>query len=128
MGVPITKPSTIYAIRCKINGRLYIGRTHQFQKRLREHFANLRNGAKICSPTGRTNHLMQSDYKLFGEQAFEVYILEEQVPPDLCQEREAYWIEQYRSTDPRYGYNKRDEKPKIPEPKKGLPPCCNFTK
>ena len=34
MGWPITKPSTIYAIRCTKTGRVYIGRTYRFEARI----------------------------------------------------------------------------------------------
>ena len=127
MGWPITKPSTIYAIRCKENGRVYIGRTYRFEARIREHFYELRKGQKCCyshDRTGRVKSLFQADYNRYGEKAFEVYILEENVSPEKCKEREAHWIAEYHSSDPLYGYNKLDEQDKasVPEPKRCLPP------
>lgn len=126
MGWPITHPSTIYAIRCKPNSRVYIGRTYRLEKRIREHFTELRRGQKTAFvyKGPRALSMFQTDYNKYGEDAFEVYILEQDVPPEKCKEREAYWISEYHSVDPRYGYNRYDEhlKPIGPVPKAGLPP------
>ena len=127
MGWPITKPSTIYAIRCTKTSREYIGRTCRLEERIREHFYELRKGQKnyYSADSGeRVASIFQKDYIKYGEDAFEVYILEENVPPELCKEREAFWIAEYHSSDPVYGYNKLDEQDKfvMREPKRGFPP------
>ena len=111
MGWKITKPSCIYAIRCKANGRLYIGRTYRLSARIREHFSDLRNGYKVGSIRTSENLVnFQSDFDKYGEDAFEVFVLQENVSPDLCKATEAKWISEYNTTDPRYGYNIRDER------------------
>ena len=126
MGWPITHPSTIYAICCKVNHRVYIGRTYRLKKRIHEHFTELRKGQKTAFvyEGPRTLSLFQRDYNKYGEESFEVYILEQDVPPDKCKEREAFWIHEYHSTDPKHGYNRYDEhlKPIDPKPKIGFPP------
>lgn len=43
-GWTITHNSDIYAIRCKENGKVYIGRTYRLDVRIREHFLALRKG------------------------------------------------------------------------------------
>lgn len=106
MGWPIKEPSTIYAIRCIENGKVYIGRTQNLERRLREHLNELRSGLK--DPGGRKNCGFQRDYDTYGESAFEVYILERAVPPEDAQNREAFWIREYRATNPNFGYNRSD--------------------
>lgn len=126
MGWPITQPSTIYAIQCRKTDRVYIGRTYRFEARIREHFYELRKGQKTyysADKTERTASRFQKDYIKYGEDSFDIFILEENVPPDLCKEREAFWIAEYNSANPVYGYNKLDEQDKyvMPEPKRCLP-------
>ena len=123
MGWPIIHPSTIYGICCKKSGRVYIGRTYRLENRIKEHFAELRNGKKTCYQNGqRVMSNMQKDYDKYGEDSFNVYIIEENVPPERVKQREAYWIEKYRADDMRYGYNRLTEKEDIPAFKYGLPP------
>ena len=126
MGWPITRPSVIYAIRCKTSSRVYIGRTYRLEARLKEHFSELRRGMKTwyAAEEGRHISQFQKDYNKYGEENFQVYILEKDVPPEKCKEREAFWIDEYHSADPRYGYNRYDEhmKPQIPPVIEGLPP------
>ena len=123
MGWPIKFPSTIYGICCKRSGRVYIGRTYRLEARIKEHFYELRKRRKTCYKDGRhTMSEMQKDYDKYGEESFQVYIIEDNVPPELVQEREAYWIEKYKADDVRYGYNRLNEKHDLPIPKIGLPP------
>lgn len=125
---PIIYPSTIYGIRCKRSGRVYIGRTYRLEARIKEHFTELRKGRKTCYKDGRrVMSNMQKDYDKYGEDMFDVYIIEEDVSPDMCKEREAYWIEKYRATDVRYGYNRLDEKKSFPLPKHGIPPAKAYS-
>lgn len=123
MGWPITKPSTIYAIRCKESGRVYIGRTYRLEARIREHFTNLRREQKNYRSGIEVSSFLK-DYIRYGEDSFFVYILEENVLPEMCKEREAFWIAEYHATNPKYGYNKLDEQDKYISYKfkQGLPP------
>jgi group I intron endonuclease len=111
MGWKVTRPSDIYAIQCKENGRVYIGRTYDLKRRIKEHFQMLRN-CKKTRYVHKTSCLseFQKDYNKYGEEAFEVYVIESSVPPEKCDEREAFWIAEYNATDPRFGYNFRDER------------------
>ena len=125
MGWPIREPSTIYAIRCIENGKVYIGRTKDLERRVREHLYELRRGLKNCG--GRDDHGFQHDYDKYGESAFEVYVLESCVLPSDVEKRESFWIREYRATNPRYGYNISDgiaARPKVLPIRKGKPPMC----
>ena len=107
MGWKIKNPSTIYAIRCIKNGKVYIGRTQNFEQRIRQHWLDLQRGfkGKMRDPS------FQDDFYIYGEEGFCVYILEKDVPPETANEREAFWIAEYRATNPLYGYNKLNGDP-----------------
>lgn len=110
-GWPVTRPSTIYAIRCKENGRVYIGRTYRLEGRIKEHFNELRRIKKTTYESSKHSlSQFQVDFNIYGESAFEVYVLEENVPPEDCRERESYWIAEYNSTNPEFGYNRLTER------------------
>ena len=117
---------SIYAIRCKANGRLYIGCTSDVQTRIGGHFSELRNHKKIKQSNVRkraTGVEWQTDFDKYGEDAFEFYILEENITNKEKLTREAYWIKKYDSTNPAKGYNYdcRFNKP-IYKISGGLPP------
>lgn len=95
------KPSSIYAIRCKSTGRIYVGRSQDPRARIKSHLLNLSRGANDVG-----NEHFQADFDKFGAEDFEGYILEEQVYPGRFREREAFWISEYKATDPAHGYNK----------------------
>jgi hypothetical protein len=47
----------------------------------------------------------EADFKRYGREGFEVYVLESDVSAaDACR-RESFWIAEYKSTNPEYGYN-----------------------
>lgn len=98
----------VYAIRCKINGRLYIGCTSDLQTRIGNHFSELRNRKKIKQSNvnkKETGVEWQTDYDKYGEGAFEFYVLEDNISKTERLTREAYWIKKYDSTNPAKGYN-----------------------
>lgn len=91
---------TIYAIRCKSTGRLYIGRTYRLDERIQTHFQTLKSKK-------HSSKLMIADYEKYGREDFEVYILEENVPyKDRYKEYE--YMKKYNSFDEKYGYNRGD--------------------
>lgn len=81
-GWTVTHNSDIYAIRCKENGKVYIGRTYRLDVRIREHFLALRKGKTDKLNTTYKKSGFQADYNKYGEDAFEVYIIEQDVPPE----------------------------------------------
>ena len=106
----VTKPSVIYAIRCKENGKVYVGRTQDIERRINEHWMEKARLAKRvstsrCSFSENLLLFLHDFIEYGGEEAFDVTILEAGVSPALCDERERHWIEKLRSADPDYGYN-----------------------
>ena len=119
-------PYSIYAVRCKENGRIYVGCSKNVDSRLKGHFSQLENGEKTqrVGQNSRDATQWQKDYDKFGRDAFQCYLLERAISEDQKDIREAYWIRLYRTTDPRFGYNIKlpgFRKPGVPI-EDGLPP------
>ena len=87
----------IYLIKNTITGKVYIGKSKDVQVRWRGHKLDLRRG-KHC------NAYLQNSWNKYGESAFTFSVLEECSVEQLS-EREIYYIQLYRSTDPDIGYN-----------------------
>lgn len=102
--IDTTTPRTIYAIRCKPNGKIFIGAAKRPSRTYRAHLNELRRGFKGLSTTAQVNR-WQEDYNKYGAEAFELYILEPDVPFELRTEREAYYVREYRTLEADYGYN-----------------------
>lgn len=77
----------IYKAVNKMNGKIYIGKTNNFEKRRREHFLDRRN-----------NSLFDRALRKYGDESFEWSILEDCIPTlEAANEREKYWISQYNA-------------------------------
>ena len=119
MGVTGTKPCSIYAIRCDVNGKMYIGQSSNPERRAEIHFTSLRSKQSYSCGSPE----FQEDFRKYGPEHFKLYILEENVPIGKRREREAHWIKEYQTTDPQHGYNRcaMTTKPKVTRAS-GLPP------
>ena len=115
---------SIYAIRNKENGRVYIGKTKDIRERVLQHWSEKTHIAKMYKQHQLTRELTlyEKDFVEAGKDGFEVYCLEEDVPQEKGREREAYWIAEYDATNPKYGYNKRSERKLKVNCIVGLPP------
>ncbi len=91
----------IYIIKNFANGKIYIGKTERdVNTRFREHLTESR--AKN-SPT--YNYCLSRAIRKYGEQAFDVAILADNVPLDKLDLIEAHYIDMYCSDNPEIGYN-----------------------
>lgn len=95
--------SSIYAIRCKTTGKVYVGRSQDPLERMKQHLQHLKRGDNHYGAAS-----FKEDFDKYGVDDFECYILETGVAPTKFREREAFWISEYKATDPRYGYNKNN--------------------
>lgn len=92
------KKQGVYAIRNLVNGKMYIGSTiNPFNKRWQCHRKRLRKGIHHSS------HL-QASWNKYGEKNFSFEIIEV-TSPELCREREGFYIDLYKTLNPKYGYN-----------------------
>lgn len=89
--------SGIYIITNTITGKVYIGQSKSLTIRWRQHKSKLKANK-------HPNQHLQYAYNQYGLEAFKYEILEE-CTLEQRNEREIYWIEYYKSTDPNYGYN-----------------------
>jgi group I intron endonuclease len=120
-----TKSYSIYAIRCKVNGRIYIGVTADVQTRVHQHFLELKRREKVKQSNvdhHQTGVEWQADYDEYGEEAFEVYVLEENIAHDARHARETHWIRKYDTMNPQNGYNVKPSQKKVHAIIAGLPP------
>jgi hypothetical protein len=82
----VTGPYTVYAIRNRITGWLYIGSTRKSAgERWAQHRYSLRRGLHRCAR-------FQEDFDRFGEESFAVLVLEEGVALGV----EAWYLAEYR--------------------------------
>lgn len=85
----ITQPKLcgIYAIYSEVNDTIYIGHSSNIQKRWVQHRSDLKNDR-------HKNPHIKNACNIYGEEAFEFFILEE-CPIELLLEREQYYLDQY---------------------------------
>lgn len=87
----------VYKIVNKLNNKVYIGATSQScTKRFKQHIWKSNEGS---------NYALHKAIREFGELNFEVESIEYVDSVEKLKEREKYWVIQYRSKNPEYGYN-----------------------
>lgn len=60
----------LYSITCVANGKMYVGLTNNFKKRIYSHLIALRNNS-------HANYIIQEDYNLYGEKCFSFDLISE---------------------------------------------------
>lgn len=91
----------VYKILCLKNNKVYVGRTCNFNRRVREH--------KCCLKHNRhSNKYLQSDYNKYGLDCFEFIILEECNLKSNSVIQETYWMNYYGGKDSDLIYNECD--------------------
>lgn len=92
----------IYAIKNKVNNKLYIGKSVNIYERIRFHINKLNKKDK-----NDNIYLINSWYK-YGRENFEYIILEDLPKNDkILKEKELYWILKLKSNNRDFGYNLR---------------------
>lgn len=87
----------VYCIKNKVDGLVYVGQSVNVRSRLNDHKSDLRRGI-------HENPHLQNAFNKYGLGVFEFSVLCECSEMDLdAQER--YWIETFKSSDKRHGYN-----------------------
>lgn len=92
-------PRIVYAIVHNKTKRAYIGSSEQVHTRINKHIYSLRKGVHPVE-------LMQSDFDNYGED-YSFYQLDTE-PTVYEKEREMYWMNFFRTKDPQFGYNYKD--------------------
>lgn len=94
----MVKQCGIYKIENIINGIVYIGQSRNIYRRFCSHKYQLRHGK--CA-----NIHLQRSWNKYGEEAFEFSIIE-LCCEELLNDREVYWISEYKSTVDVYNQSK----------------------
>jgi group I intron endonuclease len=83
----------VYMIRCKVNGKVYIGCSGDIKRRWRTH------------KTQPSNKLLTNDFIKYGYDQFEFSILEVCQDKWHAEKRELYYMRLHNCFDPKQGYN-----------------------
>lgn len=96
-------PYTVYAIRCKENGKMYIGRTGEtsLEKRYKKHRYRLNKG--ICYSKS-----LQKDWDKYGQSAFEITHVFETEDYEYAKRLEKLVTVTLGTNNEAFGYNKQD--------------------
>ena len=89
--------SGIYKIENTVNGKVYVGQSKDINVRISHHFASLRKNS-------HSNIYLQRAFNKYGEHSF-VWEIIEQCNEDELDDKERYYIYQYRSLSSQHGYN-----------------------
>ena len=92
------KKGGIYLLRNLSDGKVYIGKSINLEKRLKEHKLSLARG-------DHHNNYLQNAWNKYGENSFEIEILFNSDSHEELNEKEIYFIKLYKSNDLNYGYN-----------------------
>lgn len=85
----------VYKITNKINNKFYVGSTCNLNRRMREHFGDLKRGCHYSTD-------MQKDYDKYGRDSFSVIVLEE-CDDSIVKDVEQKYIDSLKAVD--NGYN-----------------------
>lgn len=95
---------TIYGLICLKNNKIYIGQTECLNKRIKNHFYQLKSNK-------HTNPYLQQDFNKYGINEFKVVILENDVNSDLKLEKETFWMNCFGGTNNDTIYNVKGNGP-----------------
>ena len=88
----------IYMIRCKPNGKVYVGQSTNIEKRWKNHKWNLNGNYHHCKE-------LQKDWNIYGEDNFEFKVVQKCKEENL-DELEIIHIEQFEAFEKGYNYTK----------------------
>lgn len=91
----------VYKITCTATGKAYIGSTTDLRKRKYWHWGDLRQGR-------HHNRYLQNAWNKYGAECFTFEVLETVMFAEYLHEREQYWLDRFKSYDPKRGFNTGD--------------------
>jgi group I intron endonuclease len=88
----------VYAIKNKLDGKMYIGSSKKIERRFNSHKYKLKRGI-------HDNDHLQNAWATYGAESFEFIVLA-QYPAEGLFGREQEWIDLHKTLDREFGYNK----------------------
>lgn len=85
----------IYCITNVINGKRYVGQTKNLKRRMKQHFTE---APRQC------DHPMARAVRKYGRESFTIIVIEE-CDDSSVDQRERFWIVEYKTNDSNFGYN-----------------------
>lgn len=97
----------IYAIINVINGKQYVGKSINIERRWKLHLSQLRANER-CKDC---NRYLYNSFRKYGESNFKFIYLEafDEINEELLKERELFWMEELNTLDRKFGYNLRKD-------------------
>lgn len=90
----------VYRIKNIVNGKVYIGQSVNAKRRWVDHKAKLNRNQ-------HPNEHLQSAWQFYNARSFEFDILEQCTSKEMTNQREVYYINEYKALDREFGYNIR---------------------
>lgn len=90
----------IYCYTNLINNKKYIGQTNNLKRRIKQH----KDDSFTNYSEARYNQLIHRAIRKYGLDNFEISVLEDNIPIELIDEKEKYYINKYNTIAPN-GYN-----------------------
>jgi group I intron endonuclease len=92
----------VYKITNLVNGKIYIGKTFNIEKRWAKHLETAAN------PQRRSYSYIHKSINKYGVENFKIEIIEIDLSMEQVSERERLWIKELNSKDPNIGMNLTD--------------------
>lgn len=94
---------TVYALKNKVTGKIYVGSTANLHGRIYTHQYSLNRKR-------RTVEQMQRDFDMYGWESFEIKIVGRYANWLDGKRMEKFYMQVLRTYDPAHGYNYKDRK------------------
>lgn len=94
----------IYGILCIPTSQIYIGQAMIYEKRVKQHFYNLRGGR-------HPNAKLQLAWDQYGESCFHHNPIEQGIDSRDIQQRERYWVKHFKSIEAGFNQFRGGAKP-----------------
>lgn len=108
----MSKNGSIYLIRNRVDGKVYVGSTLYGDRRANEHFCELKNNR-------HHNTHLQNAYNKYGSENFQFSIIVSNIPENGLYKKEEYYIKFFDSCNSDFGYNFNENplRPRAPNKK-----------
>ncbi len=86
----------IYKATNLVNGKMYIGKSKNFDERKKSHRRDTKNGDQVY---------FHRALRKYGTENFDWQVIDQAETDQELDDKEKYWVQFYKSFDPQFGYN-----------------------